>query len=287
MPGLPAGPNPGISFRRRCDLLAAGWTDRELARAVADGRILKPRPNAYLLPGADGDVVDACRLGGRLACVSELARHGVFVLERGVLHVHLHQNPRRHSRVDRRTRRHWDRLRRTPPARSTSVELFDAIVQAVRCQQPRAALATLDSALHLGVLDQDDLDELFRVLPRRHRVLRGLIDPRAESGPETLVRLMLRALGASFEVQVEIAGVGRVDSVVDGWLIVECDSKGFHATWEEQRRDRRRDQAAAALGYATYRPIAEDIMWQPGDVQAALAGLLRGRAARARAPRAR
>src|SRR5690606_41343715 len=65
----------------------------------------------------------------------------------------------------------------------------------------------------LGVLHPDDLDELFRQLPRRHAVLRKLIDPRAESGPETLVRLMLRSLGAKFDVQVRIHGVGRVDFV--------------------------------------------------------------------------
>ncbi len=147
----------------------------------------------------------------------------------------------------------------------------------MRCQPPRAALATLDSALRLGVLDPDDLDELFRVLPRRHRVLRRLIDKRAESGPETLVRLILRSLGVAYEVQVPIAGVGRVDFLVDGWLIVECDSAEFHSHWETQRADRRRDQAAAALGYATYRPIAEDIMWHPDRVRAALAGLIASR----------
>lgn len=153
---------------------------------------------------------------------------------------------------------------------------FDAVVCAVRCQSPRAALATLDSALRAGVLDRGDLDELFGALPRRHRVLRRLIDARAESGPETLVRLILRSLGVSFEVQVDIAGVGRVDFLVDGWLIVECDSEEFHSTWADQRRDRRRDQAAAALGFATFRPIAEDIMWHADDVRRALAGLLTG-----------
>ncbi len=88
---------------------------------------------------------------------------------------------------------------------------------------------------------------------------------------------MLRALGVPFEVQVVIDGVGRVDFVVADWLIVECDSDEHHSGWDRQRRDRRRDQAAAALGYATYRPIAEDIMWHPQRVRDALAGLLAGR----------
>ena len=264
-------------FHRRRDLVAQGWTDRALRAAVVDGRLLRPRPGAYLAPYTPGDLVEACALGGRLACVSVLAQHGIFVLEKSSLHVHLHTARPKAPRSTRTVRRHWGRLHRTPHPQSTSVELFDAVACAVRCQPPRAALATLDSALRCGLVDADDLDEIFRVLPRRHRVLRRLIDPRAESGPETLVRLILRSLGVPFEVQVAIAGVGRVDFLVDGWLIVECDSEAFHSTWDDQRRDRRRDQAAAALGYATNRPVAEDIMWHSDRVRAALAGLLSGR----------
>ncbi len=100
------------------------------------------------------------------------------------------------------------------------------------------------------------------------------MDGRAESGSETLVRLMLRALGRRAELQVVIRGVGRVDLVVDGWLVIECDSKAFHSSWDQQREDRRRDQALAALGYVVYRPIAEDILYHPDVVVAALKGLL-------------
>ncbi len=265
-------------FHRRRDLVAHGWTDRALRAAVSEGRLLRPRSGAYLAGDTAGDLVEACALGGRLTCVSELARQGVFVLDASSLHVHLHDVRVVSHIAVRSTRRHWGRLRRTPHPCSTAVEFFDAMACAVRCQPLRAAVASLDSALRLGLIDNDDLDELFRVLPGRHRVLRRLIDPRAESGPETLLRLVLRSLGVSFDVQVDIGGVGRVDFVVDGWLIVECDSQEFHSTWDQQRRDRRRDQSAAALGYATYRPIAEDIMWHADEVRAALAGLLSGRA---------
>ncbi len=155
-----------------------------------------------------------------------------------------------------------------------SVEPFDAVFDAVMCQAPRAAVATLDSALHLRVLDSDDVDELFALLPRRYRRLRGLIDARAESGPETLVRLMVRGLGRAVELQIQLPGVGRVDLVVDGWLIVECDSKAFHSTWEHQREDHRRDLACARLGYTVLRLTAEDIMWRPDVVLSALKGML-------------
>jgi very-short-patch-repair endonuclease len=125
------------------------------------------------------------------------------------------------------------------------------------------------------LIRSDELDELFAGIPRRFGVLRALIDARAESGPESLLRLMLRRLGCRFDVQVKIDGVGRVDFVVDGWLIVECDSEAHHGDWAARRRDLRRDQAAAPLGYSTFRPIAEDIMWNPDAVQAALRGLVR------------
>ena len=268
------------AFFRRADLIDRGSTDRSLRAAVLDGRLLRARAGIYLAADAPRDVVDACRLGGRLACTSALALFGIFVLDADMLHVHLAANSSRLRPLGRPQRRHWGGLLRTPDPQSACVELIDALVQAVRCQPVRAAVATLDSALNTGALDPDDLDELFRALPRRYAVVRRLLDPRCQSGPESLLRLMLRAAGLRFEVQVPIPGVGIVDFLVEGWLIIECDSRAHHSTWDAQRRDRRRDQAAAELGYATYRPIAEDIMWNPEAVLAALRGLLSRRPSR-------
>lgn len=150
----------------------------------------------------------------------------------------------------------------------------DALAQACRCQEPRSAVATLDSALHLGIIDEASLDAVFRRLPRRFGHLRRLLDGRAESGAESLIRLVLRTLGCTIEAQVPIAGVGRVDFVVDGWLIVECDSRAHHEGWDQQRRDRRRDLAAAAQGYTTVRPLAEDIFHCRDEVRRLLAATL-------------
>ncbi|MCY1159280.1 MAG: hypothetical protein MOP51_2305, partial [Citricoccus sp.] len=49
--------------------------------------------------------------------------------------------------------------------------------------------------------------------------------------PESLMRLILCDLGVEFSLKVKIVGVGRVDFVVDGFLIIECDSKAFHQGW--------------------------------------------------------
>lgn len=254
------------------ELRASGWSKSQIARAVEVGSLVRLRRGKFVPAGTQPDLVAAARLGGRLDCVSLLRNLGVFVLDSGPLHIQIDPVA---SRVPERTPgvvAHWKPT--TEARESLTTEFIEALVQAVRCQDPRSAIATLDSAMHLGLLDDRDLAEVFARLPRRHRVLRALVDRRSESGPESLVRLILRSLGCAFEVQVRIRGVGRVDFVVDGWLIIECDSEEFHSGWAAQKRDRRRDAAAAALGFTTVRLLAEDIMWSRDHVTRQLRQIL-------------
>ncbi|WOQ69181.1 hypothetical protein RYJ27_10815 [Microbacterium limosum] len=240
------------------DLKAQGLSQARIAAMVRGERLLRPRQGLYLSPASSASATTAAAAGGRLACTSLLAERGVFVLDRGDVHVQVPPHTTR-LRPTPGVRLHWAPLRRTPPPRSLRVEVFDALLQATICQTPRAAIATLDSAVNLGLVDEEGLDELFRLVPRRRRGLRALVDGRCESGPETFVRLLLRALGLSFECQVWIDGVGRVDFVVEGWLVIQCDSRAHHGGWQAQVADRRRDLALAARGYASIRPVAADI----------------------------
>lgn len=259
---------------RRTELLAAGWHGSMLTAAVRSGQLVRARGGCYLAPETAADVVTAVRIGGRLACVSALAARGAFVRAVDMPHVHLERSQSRLRPAAVPVRMHWRGLARRPHPAAACVEAFDAVIQAIECQAPRDAVATVDSALHLGLIREDELDELFAHVSQRKKSLRSLVDGRAEAGTETLVRLMLRGLGADTDIQVKIGGVGRVDLVVNGWLVIECDSREFHSSWEAQRADRRRDQKLAALGYVVYRPIAEDILFHPEDVVAALKGLL-------------
>ncbi len=266
--------NPLTSFRTSADLFEAGMTRRQITAAVAAGSLERVRIDVYVDAVVAAPVRAAARVGGRLHCVSALALSKVFVEERPATHAHFPRNGV-YRAAGREVVRHWGDLMRMPHPRSLVVEPIDALRQAVLCQRPRAAIATIDSAMHLGLIRADELDELFNALPERKRGLRYHVDGRAESGTETLVRLIARALGGQVEVQVFIAGVGRVDIVVDGWLVIECDSREFHEGWKAQLEDRRRDLALAALGYTTIRPAAEDILYRPEVVVAAIAGLLR------------
>jgi hypothetical protein len=216
----------------------------------------------------------------------------VFVLTNTRLHVHL---DRRMSRMraphDSSQRLNLDQLHRTrlhwfspwqPAEAATCVSILLALAHAVVCQPPRAAIASIDSALNKGLIREEHVATIFGALPAKYRVLARLVDGRAQSGPETLVRLMLIGLGCVVDLQVRFEGVGFVDIVADGWLVVECDSRQHHSSWEQQVKDYTRDLKLAQRGSSVLRLTARDIMEHPEEVLAALRGLIEARSPRTR-----
>lgn len=260
--------------RTRSELLSSGMSPKDITSAVRAGVLMRLRRDRYAAVDVDDDVAEAVRIGGRLSCLSLLKAIGVFVLRCDSLHVHVRPGTSRIRRpLSTDTVLHWD----VWSGREGSlhvVALLDAIRHSVRCQVPRAAVATLDSLLHHGLVTRRQMESVFEAMPARFGVLMALVDPSAESGPETFMRLILRGLGVAYETQVEIPGVGRVDFVVDGWLIIECDSKEFHEGWDKQIEDRARDIAAARRGYVTIRPIANDLMHDAANVRSSVAEVL-------------
>lgn len=274
----------------RAELLAEGMSRRALTAAVRSGELIRARRGCYLPADAPDDVVRAVRVGGRLTCLSLLQLLGVFVLANSRLHVHLFPSATRmrtpndrkrrlHPRNAPATRLHWHALAESPGA-ATCADVIVALAHAVLCQAPRAAIASIDSALNVGLISFDQVESVFELLPAKYGVLRRLVDGQAQSGPETLVRIMVLGLGCSVTLQVEFEDVGFVDLVVDDWLVIECDSKKFHSDWVQQLKDYRRDLALARAGYVVLRLAAEDIVYRPDEVLAALRGVLTGRARR-------
>ncbi|WP_344067984.1 type IV toxin-antitoxin system AbiEi family antitoxin domain-containing protein [Microbacterium sediminicola] len=274
-------------FLTRAELIADGMSRHSVEEAVRSGELIRARRDRYVTPDAPEPIVQAVRVGGQLTCLSLLELHGVYVLKNTRLHVHMKANASRMRSPDSRWVRLADRSTRAPVLHWTPralrvgqemcAPLTVALAHSVLCQGPRAAVASIDSALHRGIVDGADIAEVFSLLPQKFAVLRPLIDSSAESGPETFMRLILRSLGCGFEAQVVIGGVGRVDFLVDGWLVVECDSRAHHSEWAAQVKDRERDLALAALGYARIRPTAAMITETPGRVAAAVVGMLKRR----------
>lgn len=270
MPNAASATSPDLHHRilETSDLRAHGLSERRIRLLVDSGQLLRVRRGKYLAVDAPPCLAEAARLGGRLDCVSLLREAGIFVASEPFLHVQLDNGASRLPARPQHVVAHW---RTTAAIRCSPIAPWvEALAQACRCQDPRSAIATLDSAWHLGFVDDAELREIFARLPLRYRPLHGLLDRQAESGTETLMRLILRTLGCDIRVQQRLPGVGRVDFIVDGWLIIECDSEAHHAGWEAAKRDRRRDLAAAALGYTTIRPIAEDILHHRDELTATL-----------------
>jgi hypothetical protein len=277
----------GIPVLRRDELLAAGATSRSLTAAVRFGHLIRLRNGHYCLPGCDADVQRAVRIGGVLGCVSALASYGVFAYDTSHTHLHVKDNMSR-LRAPTRSRvpltagnragavLHWSEQLLDPDGGEPHrVSLMDALYQSLLCQHPWHALASIDNALHLGLIGEHGVRALFRRAPRRLAYLEPLVDGRAESGQETVLRMLVVGLGLPYELQVLIDDVGRVDILVAGCLVLEADSREAHEGWELHVRDRGRDLALARRGLASLRPAYQHTMKQPQLVRDAISGLVR------------
>jgi very-short-patch-repair endonuclease len=102
----------------------------------------------------------------------------------------------------------------------------------------------------------------------------------AESPLEVVTRMMFVDAGFHVETQVRIDGVGRVDFLLEGVLVVEVDGDAYHSSRRERTRDQRRNNMAIAGGYLLLRYRYEDIMFNREGVLAQVRSVLAGRLAR-------
>jgi very-short-patch-repair endonuclease len=250
---------------RRSELGEHGVDSRSLRRAVETGTVTRIRPGVYADPSLSAPIRSALRHGGVLACVSVARQLGLWVLPLDdVVHVSLPPHGHAHPHEGCRCVQHWNALESS----RTAVSLIDALLQIRGCHGEDAFFATLESALHAGVLDEVGRDALRERMTESARWLVDLARSDADSGLESLLRLRLHRLGLELHTQMEVPGVGRVDFVVGDRLIIEVDGMAGHDDEPSRHKDRLRDAVAAAHGYLTIRfdyalvvhdwPIVED-----------------------------
>jgi very-short-patch-repair endonuclease len=226
-----------------------GATRSDLSRAVAVGAIERVRNGVYAL-GASPDVCAAAAHGGEVACVSALRAYGVWVLEDSSrLHVWIGPNARAHAHDDCRCVPHRDAGR----SAFGIMSVVHALVQVAACCGSECFFVAFESAWRLGLLSATDRAEIRRLVSARYRWLVDLARPDADSGLESLLRLRLHRLGVLLECQVRIAGVGIVDFLLDGCLVIEVDGRDNHDGPSLRHKDLVRDAEAAAQGYETLR----------------------------------
>jgi len=73
---------------------------------------------------------------------------------------------------------------------------------------------------------------------------------------------------------VKISGVGWVDLLVEGRIVVELDGFAYHSGRVEYREDRRRDRELVRQGYLVLRFTFEDVMRDPEIVVRAVLAVL-------------
>ncbi|MGO2050946.1 MAG: endonuclease domain-containing protein [Microbacterium sp.] len=127
-----------------------------------------------------------------------------------------------------------------------------ALVHLYRCTNHETFFAAYESAWNRRLILASDRDRIRQELPVTAGWLLDLARGDAESGLESLLRLRLHLLGIRLDSQVQIDGVGRVDFVIGGRVILEADGKLNH-DGERRHKDLMRDAAASALGYETLR----------------------------------
>ncbi|RXZ72286.1 hypothetical protein [Agromyces albus] len=273
-------------------LRARGFSETALRAAVTSGVVGRPRHGWLASPLADRDQLRAIAAGARIGCHSALRRFGVWsgiddclhlqvprtasrlalasapqlieVGNPGVWHPSLRESTRRGRDVrlasDAAPRVHWAREFAPRQALDWIVSPQSALVAALRCMDAEHASAAIDSVLHERILSRRQVDALMASLPNCSASLIDRFTGRPESGVESLfVRRMSRA-GFRIESQVDLAGFGRYDGVVDGCVLFEVDGRGFHSGSDEFLADRDRTLIGQVFGVPVVRPSARHVL---------------------------
>jgi very-short-patch-repair endonuclease len=279
---------------------AGGWattrrlltsvTARELAAAVASGRVVRMSRGLYALPLLRPEFAAAARLGGVVSHASAAQILGIALVRASeCIHVTVPHGCARRERppgvVVHQTRRWYD-----GDVELGATSALRTVLDCATTMPFAHALAVADSALSHSWVHKEPLVEAAKQRPgagrqRRLRVAEAA-DRRADNPFESVLRAVLLAAGlTSFEPQGEI-WVGRRllrPDLVDhaARIVIEADSFAFHGGPEDLERDCERYDTLIAAGWTvlrfSYRQVMNRPEWVVAIVRAALERRGRGR----------
>lgn len=229
------------------------YSRREIGRLRALSQLDPIRRGVYAGIGACTAVRTAAAHGGAICCETAARHLGLWVLDDVGVHVWLHSGRHQHAHTADGCdcTPHWD----SGPATSTFAppSIQRILRQIYGCRGEEAFFVALESARRKRVISRKGLNWLRRKLGSRGRDLVDFSRDDADSGLESLIRLRLRRYGWDVRTQMQIIGTGRVDLLVDGWLIVEADGRENHDGDSHRHKDLVRDAQAAIWGHPTLR----------------------------------
>lgn len=253
---------------RTGQLLAAGFTRTDISRLVETGA-RQPRRGIFMLPDAKTGFVAAIRHNARLSCISAAEHYGLWLREPPAEH-HLACN---HGYGKGFIRHRTSRFDPHPTLPLAAIE--DVVLHALGCLPAPASTAIATSAIRLHGVPLELLkDQLGGDRSGPVRTALRELDLRAESIVEVDAQHLFRTNGIAYEPQVQIPGIGRVDFLIEGFLILEVDGYAFHSTRKALRQDLARNNASTVNGYPVLRYPPEVIWYEPERVVAEIRAVL-------------
>jgi len=226
------------------ELRAGGHTIASIRVAIGAGNLERIIRGWYCVPGTDRRLVRAMRVGGRLSCVSALDVVGAWTppVPEGVLHIGFpsHASGRRASvrGLPEGSVTHWHAKAAHTGSAFPIMPLEAAVQDLLDCQPPHLAIAVLDSLLHERLISRNRLEAMILAGPHRTRFLVEHLEPRSESGIESVVRFRLAMAGIHARVQVRTRTAHRLDLEIGDWLAIEVDGRAVHAQQAAFTKDR-------------------------------------------------
>ncbi|RAX44786.1 hypothetical protein DQ354_13350 [Arthrobacter sp. AQ5-06] len=253
---------------RTAQLLSAGYSRRDIAHLTERG-VTQPRRGIFLAPDCDQDLAAAVRHNARLTCASAAGHYGLW-LRNPPARLHLACN---HGHGSGFIRHRTVRFGGHPALPLVAVE--DVALHALGCLAPPLSTALATSAIRLHGVPLELLRDQLRG-DRSAPVRRALqeLDLRAESIVEVDAQHLFRSNAIGFEAQVFLPGIGRVDFLLAGFLIVEIDGFAFHSKRADMLRDRHRNNTSTVNGFAVLRYMPEHIWFNPEQVLAEIRAVL-------------
>lgn len=244
---------------RLAHLRGAGFTRGEIDKAVGAGLVLQPRHGVYRLPGANVDFAQAYNANAALTCISAAPHYGLWALKEPD-GAHLAASHHRLPRGVSAHRFHGSISTLLPPV----LPLKHVLVHALQCLPELEALVMVECAYNRGETDPDFLRQLLPGARNgRARAVLQLAEQGSDSLLETVARVLFRRHGFDVRTQVYLEGIGYVDFLLHGCLIVEIDGVGFHLNKPQFKKDIRRNNVGAAGGYRVLRYLYEDVVHHP------------------------
>lgn len=235
-------------------LIDLGFRRTDFETAIMAGTLERIRQGWVAQPDAPPLLISAAKRGVVLSCLTQARRLGVWVHDQNP-GVHVAATPGSAGGKPDGIRVHWAKplIPRGPGVLEDPIENVLAIV--AECEPFEQALATWESALHLGLIDRDAMRNL-PLRPAARRVL-SEVQPFADAGTESYLRPGLRWLKLPIRTQIWIAG-HRVDALIGDRLVLQID--GGHHVGAQRSEDIRHDAELALMGYHVIRISYDQLM---------------------------